>query len=727
MKNRKRILCLLLCGMLAASTLFGCASKTDTASQTNEQTAGAAADEGKAAEPAGEAASSNAGGQSMDTSVMKPWMNSNVVGIVTADTTAELKDDFYLAVNHDWLMNARLKDGEVYEQAIKGGEIVKERCMELLKDEELLKSQDAQTARDAKNLRNYYELYNDWEQRKKDGVEPLRADVEKLVSAGSVSELNDVFLDEDFHVWGSFPVVLEVGPDLDESTSYAVNISPHRLSTYADSAEYKEETGYGKRYREYRDGIFSCVMKKFGFKDEEIAKYTEAAYAFEKEIAGVVMTEVEKEDKDALKKMNNPVSFEKVKEMSPNYPLAEYMEKYGYAKSELMNLESPEYLSKLNELYTDEYLEGIKGYTLRNMLIPQVIHLDKDAYEEYKKLSNKLYGIEDSPIDYEKEAYNATMSDLGDSFCRIYKEKYLSEEMKQDITKMCEDAIAAHREMLSETEWLSEETKAAAIDKLDKMVIHAVYPDKWEDDRGLELTAKEDGGTYFQALEKMVRANFEKDLAKINQKMDPEIWGINILDENAYYDPQHNSINIIPGLFCDAVYTSDMSTEEKCGAIGSIIGHEISHAFDTSGAQFDADGNFANWWKEEDFETFAKRNEKLIRYYDGIVAFDEEIPYSGQLVQTEAVADMAGVKCMLKMAEKIEGFDYDKFFRAYARLWGNVSSKECLESDVLMDSHPLPYLRVNVSLQQFDKFLETYDLKPGDGMYLAPEERILVW
>ena len=131
--------------------------------------------------------------------------------------------------------------------------------------------------------------------------------------------------------------------------------------------------------------------------------------------------------------------------------------------------------------------------------------------------------------------------------------------------------------------------------------------------------------------------------------------------------------------------------------------------------------------KEEDFDAFMGRADKLIAYYDSVVAFDDGTPYRGQMVQAEAIADMAGFKCMLKMAEKIDDFDYDKFFRANAYLWAKAGTLSALESQALTDSHPLNYLRCNVTAQQYDEFYETYGIKEGDGMYIAPKDRIAVW
>jgi len=170
-----------------------------------------------------------------------------------------------------------------------------------------------------------------------------------------------------------------------------------------------------------------------------------------------------------------------------------------------------------------------------------------------------------------------------------------------------------------------------------------------------------------------------------------------------------------------------MSVEEKYGALGTVIGHEISHAFDINGAQYDKDGNVVNWWTEKDKAEFDRRAEKLIRYYDGIVAFDNGTPVRGKIVQTEAIADMTGMQCMQKMAEKIEDFAYETFFRANAFLWARTGSLQSAESRVLYDVHPLNYLRCNVVAQQFEEFYQTFGVKEGDGMYLAPEDWLIIW
>ena len=285
--------------------------------------------------------------------------------------------------------------------------------------------------------------------------------------------------------------------------------------------------------------------------------------------------------------------------------------------------------------------------------------------------------------------------------------------------------ISTYDELLDTTDWLSEETRNKAKVKLKGMRINAVYPDKWEDYSIFSVS--EDGHVMTARLD-YAKAKEQQNIRKMNGTVDKEIWtDIDILETNAFYNPYVNSINIVPGFFCDATYRSDMPIEEKYGALGAVIGHEISHDFDSNGAQYDENGSLKNWWSDEDKEAFDKRVSRLADYFDHIVAYDDGTPTIGRFVQTEATADMGGVKCMLLMAKKIDGFDYDRFFRAYARLWQRVESLESSEASSRSAVHPRCYQRVNVTLQQFDEFLETYDIKEGDGMYLAPQDRIAVW
>ena len=176
------------------------------------------------------------------------------------------------------------------------------------------------------------------------------------------------------------------------------------------------------------------------------------------------------------------------------------------------------------------------------------------------------------------------------------------------------------------------------------------------------------------------------------------------------------------------MYDPDAPIEQNYARLGTIVGHEVSHSFDTTGYAFDSEGLAYGWFTNEDEVALRQRSDKLASYYSKLMYLPRNnMPYTGTTVQGEAISDMGGVKCMLTLAEEIPDFDYDLFFRSFASMWARQTSYSVESNQAGQDEHPLGFFRTNVTLQQFDKFFETYGIGPGDGMYLAPEDRILVW
>jgi putative endopeptidase len=252
------------------------------------------------------------------------------------------------------------------------------------------------------------------------------------------------------------------------------------------------------------------------------------------------------------------------------------------------------------------------------------------------------------------------------------------------------------------------------------------YPDDWSDYscEDLHLRLLSEGGSYWEAVRELRKYQNRKTAEKLTKPINKDLWDSNPMIVNCEYDPAVNGINVYAG-YIKGMYRPDMSDEELYAEIGVSIGHEISHAFDDRGSQFDADGNLADWWDPEDFRVFTEKNAKLAAYYDGMQPWDGE-HYHSEIMTGEALADMTGMKVILRLAAKNPDFDYDKFFKSYAGLWLTKESVEITKAR-LMDEHPLRCLRINCTLQQYDEFLNFYDIKEGDGMYLAPEERVNIW
>ena len=450
------------------------------------------------------------------------------------------------------------------------------------------------------------------------------------------------------------------------------------------------------------------------------------ALDFEGKLAPFIYSEEDNGDPDVLQEKINPVTMEELRELLADYPLCAYMEKYGYANSERINLDEPKWLEALNALYTEENLEKIRACVLMKFMDNIITCSDEEAFRKYQEIERVRDDLEESKSD-EQLAYEECRGDFPNQFGRLYTQKYFTAEDRERIASFCREVIDTYREMLRQTEWLSDATKEKAIEKLDKMDIRVIYPDKWEDDSMVRITPKKEGGSYAKAQEEFVRTLRDYEQELYAKPADPELWITDILQSNAAYVFGENAFYIYAGYLGEEIYRSDMTIEELDGGLGHTIAHEISHACDPKGALYDADGNMADWWTPEDKDAFRERTKKLIAWYDSVTAFDDGTACSGTLWQAEAVADMAGLKCLLKMAGKTEGFDYDRFFRADAAFWRRLDTLPKAQMITLRDSHPLHYLRGNATMQQFDEFLETYDIQPGDGMYLAPEDRITVW
>ena len=746
---KKRVLAFLCVCVLAAGAVAGCGSQTGAAGQvgseqttpevsgeSGEQTTPEvsgepeAADEQTTPEVSGEPGAQTTpevGVAGIDTSVMKPWINANIYGLVTDDVTADIKDDFYLAVNHDWLRDAELYPGRPsatpWYQAV---DTMKERCMTILADESL-KGLDGPEGHDAELIQNYYHQFLDWESRNEAGLALVMPAVEALQSVKTLDDLRSFLLSDTYARFSTqdAPALVPIGLDkyTQDSGLYQVNLGPTNL-LLEDAAEYRKITENGKRVKKQKEALASYMLERVGLTKEEAQKAIDNVNELDARLAEYVTPLVETQDPSYLQGTVNPVTMDQIREMTPNYPLAEIMERDGWSEAERINVLQPGALKELDALFTEENAEALRDKILVSILLGSMQYLDEAAYREYINQYMEFYGLTQAPAD-ETRAYMSTRGMFRDSFGRLYVRQYLDESVREEIRQICEEVVDTYREMLDTTDWLSAETREAAKNKLDAIAIHAVYPDKWEDYSNYSVN--EDGDILTARLDRAA-ADKQRDIGRMNEPVDKELWGdIDIIETNAYYEPKDNSINIIPGFFCDVTYRSDMSIEEKYGALGGVIGHEISHAFDSGGAQFDAAGNFNNWWTPEDKAAFDERTGKVIAYFDKIVPFDDGTPNSGKLVNTEATADMGGIKCMLLMAAKIDGFDYDKFFRAYARMWQRMDTLQMCEWLATSDSHPLSYQRINVTLQQFDEFLDTYGIKEGDGMYLAPEDRILVW
>ncbi|MDD4075747.1 MAG: M13 family metallopeptidase [Eubacteriales bacterium] len=515
-----------------------------------------------------------------------------------------------------------------------------------------------------------------------------------------------------------------------------------------DSANsYTDISDAGKLKMQVSNTSVRLLLSKLGYSDAKINGIIRDCYRFETRLAKASQLVSSATDVESyLAETDNRCSFSELQALQGDFPLTEILAHYGYDIAESYSLTYPKFLASVGILYNARYLDEIKAYYMVHTLQDCMPLVDRDTFDRLQEMTNE---ISENTKESETEApdpYAETKGELSgedketaillDNFIgkylsepldQVYIARHCTAEQKAALKDLIARIVTYYSEMLYAEDWLSEAAREKAVDKLSNMTVRAVYPDTFTDYSGLTINASE---TLVDAVAAINAFHMTQRVEKINTKKERNEWDMKALSTtqpNAMYQPSDNSINILTGIMADGfMFNVDDRYEETLAKIGMIVGHEITHGFDTSGYRFDKDGYYQSWWTPDDLQAFQLRASKLSNYYSGIIPYPGATGYSGDIVKGEAIADMGGVKCMLGIAEGVPGFDYELFFKTYAMMW-RMKDTYAIESALSSDEHPLNFLRVNATLQQFEKFYETYDIKPGDGMYLAPDNRVAVW
>ena len=648
------------------------------------------------------------------------WINTDVEGAVQLLTRTRLKDDFHMAVNRQWLLFEPIPWGASEASSFM------DQSAEVMERKVALMQNDSLSGHDAELVRKLYGLVLDWDSRNALGADAIRSYVEAVSSIQTLEELTDYMISDE-NVFMLEPSYYDVSPDPAHSDVYTAVLYPLPL-IMGDSAQYAQRTAFGELlYGMSRDSTL-LVLEKLGYGPEEAQAVFDRAFEFDTLIAPHIKPNDVHYEADYLESSLNYYSREELTALCGAYPMADILDLTATGSSDKFLVTEPDYYRALGEIYTEENMPLVRDWIVYYMVNYLGRFLDRDTYLALDAIQSQALGIEGEAgdLDIALEALEAFLPVPMDN---LYIQAYCTEEMRRDVLNIMDEVIAHYRVMLENEEWLSPKTREKAVEKLDALRIHAVYPDTLGDWSQPDIRGKEEGGTLMEAVVKLSAFAANQGCDRVNQPVDHDEWDqayAPTSETNAYYSQADNSVTILAGILGGVFYDPDMTYEEKLGGIGMVIAHEISHAFDNDGAKYDKDGHLNNWWAEKDYAAFQQRAEKLVAYYDQFVPYPGGV-YSGARIQGEAIADMASMKCMLAIAKEQESFDYNAFFRQFARVWRTKMLPNALLLSVETDNHPLGCLRTNVTVQQFDEFYETFDIQPGDKMYLAPEDRIAVW
>jgi putative endopeptidase len=327
----------------------------------------------------------------------------------------------------------------------------------------------------------------------------------------------------------------------------------------------------------------------------------------------------------------------------------------------------------------------------------------------------------------EDKAIGLIYSNLQRPFSKIYVNKYFSDKTKNDIQEIVDELRKAYEKRINNLDWMSDETKKNAINKLVKLKIQIGYIDKWDDYSSLRIRSYEEGGSLWENISDKYNLKKQKEFSKLNQNVeDEEASSMEPLTVEAWYMPNSNTISIPAAVLQGEIYNINWSKEKKMGTLGTLIGHEISHAFDNCGAQYDAGGNLKNWWTQEDLKKFEEKTNRVKSFYSQIKLENGKY-VNGDLTVGENIADIGGVAVALDVLGEMKNPNYKEFFEGYAGCWHEIMTKEAEESSLKFNPHSPRKVRINAVLGQFDKLYETYGIKEGDKMYVKPEDRLKIW
>ncbi|WP_066728243.1 M13 family metallopeptidase [Sneathia sanguinegens] len=623
-----------------------------------------------------------------------------------------IKDDLYAAVNGEWLKKAVIPEDRPriggFTDLVIGVEDT------LIKDfNELKDPKDVQM----KEFLKYYNMTKDFKTRNKDGLKDIKKyieKIEKLKDFSDLQELNKEWTLKGFDLLYDFSVY----PDMSDATTNVLYLGIPSI-ILPEKGYYDENNEDGKRLIEVYKGMLDKILDIYSYSKEEKEKLINNTITFDKMMAKYIKTSVELAD---YPKLNNPRTMEEVNKYSKVLNFEKIVFELIEAKPEKIIVEQPVFYEAYNEFVNENNFELIKSWLIIKLILGESSNLTSELKQLGGIYGRALSGTsKELPI--EKYAYYHATSMFSEVISVYYGEKYFGKLAKKDVKEMVESMIKVYEKRLNENTWLKEETRKYAIKKLETLEILVGYPEIY--DEVYNKLKVDENDTFFNNTIKMTEIFVKHALEKWNKPVKRLEWGMSSNTVNAYYNPSLNHICFPAAILQKPFYSLDQSKSENYGGIGAVIGHEISHAFDNNGSQFDAEGNMKNWWTKEDYEIFDNKAKAMIELFDGIAFGKGKI--NGKLTVSENIADAGGLSCALEALKNSGENNYQDFFINWARIWRIKARPEYMDMIIKIDVHAPGELRANIQPRNLDEFYKAFDIKETDKMYLEPKKRVNIW
>lgn len=643
-----------------------------------------------------------------------------IINPADLDTTVKPGDDFHLYANGGWMKRNPLPaDRSRYGTFDELAQNAQKQVQALIDDIAAGKFPDDPMAA---KIARFYKTGMDEQKIDALGFSPLIPWLERIEAIKEKKQLAALLAD--FHRSG-FSGFFAIYADQDGKNSALVitQLSQSGLAL-GDRDYYLEESekmaGLRSAYLEHIDRMFKLI-----------GQTTEAAaiLGLEKSLAEISMNRNDLRDPH---KTYNKMDLTGLNALTPDFNWALYFEGLKLSPREI-NVGQVDFFRSMGRLIGESSLDTLKAYLKWHLLTSSANTLGKDLVDENFQFFGRTYAGQQEIQPRWKRVLRATDSALSEAVGQLYVNRHFPPQAKERMLKLVENLRLALGERIDHLAWMSEETKAKAREKLLTIKVKIGYPDQWRDYAALDV--KE--GCYFENVGQGNRFNFDFMMGQIDKPVDPGIWGMPPQMVNAYYSPSMNEICFPAAILQPPFFYMDGDDAVNYGAIGVVIGHEMTHGFDDQGRLYDKIGNLSNWWNDEDNRRFAERAEVLVKQFD---AFEvaSGLRADGRFTLGENIADLGGLNIAFtavkrawagnRPAEKLEGFTpQQRFFLGYAHLWAQNIADQEVTRRTKTDPHSLGRFRIIGPLRNLPEFYQAFGIKAGDYMFLPEGERAVIW
>lgn len=654
-------------------------------------------------------------------------LSNEAISLENMDTTVSPGQDFFQYVNGGWLKNTEIPKeenswGSFNELLNNNNEILLEVLNEAAENEVYKIGSDERKAAD------FYKTGMDSLKAEELGFKPLQPYVDKIQGMKNKGDLQKVIAE--IHSLGSSPFFnFFIDQDLKKSDQNIFYFYQGGLGM--PNREYYTKTD--QESKDIRQEYLKHVAKMFeinGDQAETAKKKADAIMKIENQLALASKLPAELRD---WSKAYNKKSIEEVNKLAPELNWQQFLTDLGRSDLDTVIVAQPDFIKEVNRVLQSYSLEDLKTYLHWNLISEAAPYLHHEVVNESFRFNGTVLKGTESMKPRWKRVMAKTDNALGEALGKLYVAKAFPPEAKESALEMVENIKVAFKDRINNLDWMSDSTKAQALNKLATFTVKIGYPDKWRDYSDLDVGTE----SYVQNALNAYKFELKRQLNKIGKPVDKNEWLMSPPTVNAYYNPTNNEIVFPAGILQPPFYDYQADAAVNYGGIGAVIGHEITHGFDDQGSQFDAEGNMNNWWTETDNEAFKSKTHLVVNQFNKYQVTDS-LFVNGELTLGENIADLGGLAVAYDGLQKhlqkegrpgeIDGFTPEqRFFISWAQIWRNKMRPESERNQVLTDPHSPARFRVNGPVSNLSEFYSAFDVQPGDPMMQQDSVRAKIW